>query len=109
MEKLKPHYDLKKVKSLLCSEQTIEVTQTSREGAVSLGYMDVENMVSIVQILTPKHFFKSMTSQQDPSLWQDVYKIADEKDNKIYIKLQLSPDKKKGVIIQFKEDTGGGV
>jgi hypothetical protein len=49
-----------------------------------------------------------MTSQHDPSLWQDVYKITDERDNKIYIKLQLSPNKKKAVIIQFKEDTGGG-
>jgi hypothetical protein len=108
MEKLKPHYDLKKVKSLLCSEETREVTRISREGAVSLGYMGVEDMVSIIKIITPKHFFKSMTNQYNPSLWQDVYKITDERDNKIYIKLQLSSNKKKGVIIQFKEDTGGG-
>jgi len=111
MEKLKPHYDLKKVKSLLCSEETRDVTRTSREGAVSLGYMDVEDMVSIVEILTPKHFFKSMTNQHNPRLWQDVYKIGDERDkrdNRIYIKLQLSSDKRKAVIIQFKEDTGGG-
>lgn len=108
MEKLKPHYDLNKVKALLCSEQTRDVTRTSREGAVAVGYMDVEDMVSVIQILTQKHFFKSMTSQHKPSLWQDVYKISDERDNNIYIKLQLSPDKKKGVIIQFKEDTGGG-
>ena len=108
MEKLKPHYDLKKVKSLLCSEQTREVTRTSREGAVSLGYMDVEDMVSIIETLTRRHFYKSMTSQHNTSLWQDVYKIMDDPGNEIYIKLQLSPDKKKAVIIQFKENTGGG-
>ncbi len=108
MEKFKPHYDLKKVKSLLCSEETRLVTQTSQEGAVSLGYMDVEDMVSIIGNLTQKSFFKSMTSQYDPSMWQDVYKITDERDQKIYVKLQLSSNKKRGVIIQFKEDTGGG-
>jgi len=49
-----------------------------------------------------------MTSQYNSSLWQDVYKITDERDKKIYIKLQLSSNKRRAVIIQFKEDTGGG-
>ena len=65
-------------------------------------------MVSEIELLTPKHFFKSMTTRYNQTLWQDVYKITDERDNKIYIKLQLSFDRKKAVIIQYKEDTGGG-
>ena len=106
LQKLKPHYDLKKIKSLLCSEESREVTRISREGAVALGYMDVEEMLAIIDTLTQKHFYKSMTTQQDTSLWQDVYKISDESENKIYIKLQLSPDKRKAIVIQFKRDSG---
>jgi hypothetical protein len=56
MEKLKPHYDLKKVKSLLCSEETRETTRISREGAVSLGYMDEDDMVSLIETLTSRLF-----------------------------------------------------
>jgi len=108
MEKFKPHYELRKIKALFCSEDTREVTQTSRVGAASLGYMDVEDMLSIIELLTGKHFFKSMPAQSKPGLWQDVYKVTDESENRIYIKLQLSFDKKKAVLIQFKEDTGGG-
>ncbi len=106
VEKLKPHYALKKIKSLLCSEESREVTRTSQRGAVPLGYMDVEEMLAIIDTLTQRHFYKSMTAQHDPSLWQDVYKISDEAGNKLYIKLQLSYDKKKAIVIQFKRDTG---
>jgi motility quorum-sensing regulator/GCU-specific mRNA interferase toxin len=108
MQKRKPHYDLKKIKSLLYFEETREVTQTSRQAAASLGYMEVDDMILIIGTLTRKHFFKSMTTQYDSSLWQDVYKIKDEADKKLYIKLQLSPDGEKAVVVQFKEDTGGG-
>jgi motility quorum-sensing regulator/GCU-specific mRNA interferase toxin len=106
MEKLKPHYELKRIKSLLCAEESREITRISREGAVALGYMDVEEMLAIIDTLTQKHFYKSMTTQHDTTLWQDVYKILDESENKIYIKLQLSPDKKKAIVIQFKRDSG---
>ena len=105
VEKLRPHYALKKIKSLLCSEESREVTRTSREGAVALGYMDVEEMLAIIDTLTQKNFYKSMTTQHDTSLWQDVYKISNESENKIYIKLQLSPDKRKAIVIQFKRDS----
>jgi motility quorum-sensing regulator/GCU-specific mRNA interferase toxin len=108
MEKRKPHYDLKMVKSLLCSEETRQITQTSRKGAVFLGYMDELDMVSLIETITSRNFFKSMTSQYDPCLWQDVYRIVDENGQKIYVKLQLWPTNKKAAIIQFKEDTGGG-
>ena len=105
VEKRKPHYDLKKIKSLLCSEESREVTRISREGAVALGYMDEEEMLAVIDSLTQRHFYKSMTTQHDTTLWQDVYKISDEPESKIYIKLQLSPDNEKAIIIQFKRDS----
>jgi motility quorum-sensing regulator/GCU-specific mRNA interferase toxin len=106
VEKRRPHYDLKKVKFLLCSEESREVTRISREGAVALGYMDEDEMLAIIDTLAHKDFYKSMTTQHDASLWQDVYRTSDEQENKIYIKLQLSHDKEKAIIIQFKRDSG---
>jgi len=106
MEKRKPNYDLKKIKTLLSSERTREVTRLSQRGAVSLGYMDVESMLSVIENLTQKHFYKSMTVIGNPKIWQDVYKIVDEHKS-LYIKVQLSADRKKAVIVQFKEDEGG--
>jgi motility quorum-sensing regulator/GCU-specific mRNA interferase toxin len=106
MEKLKRHYELKKIKSLLCAEESREITRTSRMGAAALGYMAVEEMLTIIDTLTQKHFYKSMTAQHDTSLWQDVYKILDESENKIYVKLQLSPDKKKRLLFSLKEIAG---
>lgn len=106
MEKLKPHYELRKIKSFLCDEKSREITQTSRKGAAALGYMDVEDMLAIIETLTRRNFYKSMTAQHDTSVWQDVYKISDESENKLYIKLQLSIDRKKAIVIQFKRDSG---
>ena len=49
-----------------------------------------------------------MTVHSNPRLWQDVYKIEDEeKDVKLYIKLQLGSDNNTAVVIQFKKDEGG--
>jgi hypothetical protein len=106
MEKLKPNYDLKQIKVLLSSEHTRDVTGLSRRGAVSLGYMDVESMLSVIENLTQKHFYKSMTVIGNSKIWQDVYKVVDEHNN-LYIKMQLSADREKAIIVQFKEDEGG--
>jgi len=47
-----------------------------------------------------------MTTYENPQIWQDVYKYDDENDNSLYIKLQLSADRKKAVLIQMKNDEG---
>ncbi len=106
MDKHRPAYDLEAIKELLREESTRVVTQVARRGAVALGYSD-EAMFEVVESLSSVHFSKSMTCIANNKLWQDVYKIADG-DRKIYIKLQLSPDETKGVLVQFKKDGGGG-
>ena len=78
MEKFKPHYRLESIKTLLLDDKTRMVPQVSRQGAVALGYMDDEDMVSAVGKLSQKHFYKSMTTIHNATLWQDVYKIVDE-------------------------------
>ena len=102
MEKRRPNYDLKKIKSLLCSEHTRTITDSSRDGAVPLGYMDDEDMISVIETLTNANFYKSMTSYLNAKLWQDVYKTVDEEGRRLYIKLQIFDEK--AVLVQFKLD-----
>jgi motility quorum-sensing regulator / GCU-specific mRNA interferase toxin len=106
MEKRKRHYDLKTIKNLLGSVSTRIITQTARKGAASVGYMDEDDMLSAVNRLCQDHFDKSMTSYGDHRVWQDVYKYRDDNDTPLYIKLQLSQDRKKAVLVQMKRDEG---
>jgi len=106
MEKRKPHYDLEQLKEFFCTEQTRRITEQAITGATTLGYMIVEAMLDVIDQLRSKHFYKSMTVYHNPQLWQDVYKITD-KDNDLYIKLQLDADREKAVLVQFKRDEGG--
>jgi motility quorum-sensing regulator/GCU-specific mRNA interferase toxin len=107
MEKRIPHYDLKTIQTMLHDESLRLITKTSRQGAVSLGYVTEEEMIGVVDLLHQGHFDKSMTTIGDTKLWQDVYKIADGQNN-VYIKLQLSANKSSAVLVEFKEDTGTG-
>ncbi len=104
MEKRKPHYVLSEISELLSDENSRVITRRDRREAVSLGYADDEAMVERVHKLRRNEFFKSMTSNYNIKLWQDVYKTSDG-DEGLYIKLQKSPEGK-GVIISFKRDTG---
>ena len=106
MEKRKPHYDLKKLKKLFCGQGTRLITKTAQKGAASMGYMDIDDIQTVLKQIGPEHFYKSMTTYQNHKLWQDVYKYRDD-DNGLYLKLQLSTDGKKAVLIQMKKDKGG--
>jgi motility quorum-sensing regulator/GCU-specific mRNA interferase toxin len=106
MEKRKPHYDLKKLKKLFSNEAPRFITATAQKGAAALGYMDEDDIVEVINKLCSQHFYKSMTTHHNSQIWQDVYKIKDDEKD-LYIKLQLSADKRKTVLIQFKQDEGG--
>jgi motility quorum-sensing regulator/GCU-specific mRNA interferase toxin len=106
MEKRKPHYDLKKLKNLFANEASRVITATAQKGAAAEGYMDEDDIVEVVNKLYSQHFCKSMTSFHNSQIWQDVYKFKDEEKN-LYIKLQLSINKKQTILIQMKRDEGG--
>lgn len=71
-----------------------------------MGYMDEDDIVSVIDRLCSDHFYKSMTTYQNHTIWQDVYRYRDENDIPLYIKLQLSVDGGKAVLIQMKRDKG---
>jgi motility quorum-sensing regulator / GCU-specific mRNA interferase toxin len=104
-EKRKPHYVLSDFKVLFCNEKTRGITQIARQGAVTEGYMTIEDIEGVIDRLCSEHFYKSMTSYANHKVWQDVYKFTDE-EKKLYIKLQFSVDKQKAVLIQMKKDEG---
>ena len=107
MEKRKPHYELHKLQELFRSVKTRVITQTAQKGAATMGYMDEDDIRNVISRLCSEHFYKSMTAYQDNKIWQDVYRYLDD-DKALYIKLQLSVDGKKAVLIQMKRDEGSG-
>jgi motility quorum-sensing regulator / GCU-specific mRNA interferase toxin len=55
----------------------------------------------VVKRLKEGHLYKSMTSHNDHTLWQDVYRIA-LGGNRIYLKLQIQNEE--AVIVSFKQE-----
>jgi len=106
MNKRKPHTDLNAFKQLFRRGTARVITATARKGAVAMGFMDEEDILSVVNRLGPEHFYKSMTIHGSHKIWQDVYRYQDDSNNALYIKLQLSPDSRKAVLIQMKKDEG---
>lgn len=74
MEKRRPHYDLDTIKATFASVASLRLTRTARNCAFGLGLL-LQGVVDLIQGMTREQFYKSMTSQMNPSLWQDVYHV----------------------------------
>jgi motility quorum-sensing regulator / GCU-specific mRNA interferase toxin len=76
MEKRRPTYDLEAFKTAFQEIGTAQprMTGTALKGARELG-LTVGQMVDAIQSMTRRHFFKSMTSYTDHTVWQDVYHL----------------------------------
>ncbi len=48
-------------------------TQSALVGAAAMGF-NFEEIVAVIMALTPKDFYKSMTTHADPRIGQDVYR-----------------------------------
>jgi len=97
LEKRVAHYSLESVKKLIADKQYI-VTLSARQNYTALGLNDDE-VLEVIEKLTPKHLYKSMTSHTNHKLWHDVYHSRFEKIE-LYIKLQVNDN---AIIISFKE------
>jgi motility quorum-sensing regulator/GCU-specific mRNA interferase toxin len=100
MEKKKPSYLLSDVLAIVHASGVDAFTQTALHGAWDLG-LTSEGAVAVVLGLRQINFYKSMTTQTDHRIWQDVYHAVLDSGLKVYIKLTL---RENGiVVIQFKE------
>src|ERR1700689_3075798 len=97
MEKRTPHYQLSLVKMLI-AEGKIRSTFSALTGAAALG-LDFAGMVSVIEALTGKDFYKSMTTHADHKIWQDVYHPSTQAGD-VYLKLTVVDDV---LIVSFKE------
>lgn len=77
MDKGKPTYDLEAFKAASLDRKQVSFTTSALRGAFALG-LDVTGMVATIQTMRRKHFYKSMTSNADHTLWQDVYHVPAE-------------------------------
>lgn len=97
MEKRTPHCKLPLVKALIEAGK-VRATFSALAGGAALG-VDFDGMLDIVMALTPKDFYKSMTTHADHKIWQDVYRPATPV-GEVYLKLMVVDDV---LIVSFKE------
>lgn len=100
MEKKKPHYPLGDVQRVVEVRGVNSFTATALMGATGLG-LSHEQAVSVVLGLKPKDLFKSMTTNNDHKIWQDVYHASLNSGVVAYIKVTLRENGT--IVIQFKE------
>jgi motility quorum-sensing regulator/GCU-specific mRNA interferase toxin len=97
MEKRTPHRPLSIVK-LLIQQGKVRSTFSALAGGAALGF-DFNGMLAVVLALTPKDFYKSMTTHADHRIWQDVYRPT-ANAGEVYLKLTVIDDV---LIVSFKE------
>jgi motility quorum-sensing regulator/GCU-specific mRNA interferase toxin len=99
MEKHKAHYDLEAVKAAVLVRGIDAFTATAVRGLDEMGLGEVEGL-SVVLGLQRGMLFKSMTTNRDHRVWQDVYHAPCPNDKTAYIKLTMQAG---ALVIQFKE------
>ena len=100
MEKFRPHYDLRTVQAIVADPRSQPFTVTALRGGLALGLNERE-MRQVVVALSPRDFYKSMTTDRDSRFWQDVYHGATAGGIAVYIKITHYMDGSPPVI-QFK-------
>ena len=97
MEKSTPHCTLAVVKTLIEAGK-VRSTQSALVGAAAMGF-NFDGIVAVIMALTPKDFYKSVTTHADHRIWQDVYRPATAA-GEVYLKLTAIDDV---LIVSFKE------
>lgn len=104
MEKRKPTYNLEAFKDACSSVGKLSATGTALKGARQMGF-GPKDIVAAVQSMSPRMFYKSMTSYADHRVWQDVYHVIYEGEE-IYLKF-TADTVAEFVILSFKEKGDG--
>ncbi|WP_421362967.1 type II toxin-antitoxin system MqsR family toxin [Agrobacterium rosae] len=99
MEKRLAHYDLKTIIAIVKQRRAGVFTKTAIDGGRRMD-LTVGEMVDVIRGLNTKCLYKSMTTRNDNTVWQDVYH-ADTSAGRAYIKLTLRTNG--ALVIQFKE------
>ncbi len=98
MEKSTPQYLLADIHLQMATVQDMNLTVSARTGIRAVGMAQVDAL-AVVQELTRKDFYKSMTTHADHRVWQDVYH-GRYNGVALYIKFQRAGDY---FVVSFKE------
>jgi motility quorum-sensing regulator/GCU-specific mRNA interferase toxin len=98
MEKQKPHYLLKAIQAQMTAPEAMNLTLSALAGIRAAG-MAQADALAVVQCLTSADFYKSMTTNADHRVWQDVYH-GEWQGVALYIKFQQAGEY---FVISFKE------
>jgi motility quorum-sensing regulator/GCU-specific mRNA interferase toxin len=99
VEKRTPHYDLDAIKAEVSRLGPAAFTKTALDGGRDMGLTTAE-MIAVINSLSHRDFYKSMTTYANHQIWQDVYHAETPVKKVAYIKLTM----RSGVpVIQFKE------
>ena len=97
MEKRTPHCKLSVIKAMIQTGK-VRITQSALAGGAALGF-DADDIVGVVMALTPRDFYRSMSTHSDHQIWQDVYRPATSA-GKVYLKLTVVDEV---FVVSFKE------
>jgi motility quorum-sensing regulator/GCU-specific mRNA interferase toxin len=77
-------HDLEAIKSVFSKPADLNVTGTALRDAFALGYGRQE-IVDVIQTIKAEHFYKTMPSEKNRGLMQDVYRVPGG-DLELYVK-----------------------
>lgn len=98
MEKHTPHYLLADIQAQMTMVHEMNLTVSARTGIRAVG-MAQADALAVVQGMTHKDFYKSMTIHADHRVWQDVYH-GQWNGTALYIKFQRADEY---FVVSFKE------
>jgi motility quorum-sensing regulator/GCU-specific mRNA interferase toxin len=99
MEKKKAHYSLQVIKEQVALDGADAFTRTALRGMADMG-LSVAEGIDVILGLTNSMLYKSMTTNADSRIWQDVYHAPCPNGKTAYIKLTQQNGAQ---VIQFKE------
>ena len=80
------------------SVEAMNLTKTAQDG-IRLAGMVMADALEVVRGLSRADFYKSMTTQRDHRVWQDVYH-AEWRSKPLYVKFQRAGEY---FVVSFKE------
>ena len=99
-EKRTPHHDLEAIKQAFSSGRGLFTGVATRDAA-SLGYGTTE-IGTVIRTIEKGHFYKSMTSNYNAKVWQDVYHVPDA-GTTLYVKFTDNGTLVEFTLLSFKE------
>ncbi len=98
MEKRTSHYLLSAIQEQMNCVETMNLTQSAQFGIRATGMTAVEAL-GVIQGLSRTNFYKSMTTNKNYRVWQDVYH-GEWRGKRLYIKFQQVGEY---FVVSFKE------